>query len=131
MKENNKLSFGSIASLFLAMFFSFIVIFVLFAFLRITDYSGYPAVIIFSFINLILIILVASCGIPIIHKAGGAIYAVICMVTAIYTLFEFVYLSFQFKTESITGYLFYQLVILFIYFLIVIPVGINGLKNKN
>lgn len=129
--KDNKMSFGSIAAFFLTMFFSFIVVFALFAHVRITDYNAFPAVIIFTFINLIAVILVTSCGIPIIHKAGAATYAVLCLTTAIFTLGQFVYMGFHYKTESVTCYILYQLVLLFIYFLIIIPVGIVGFKNKN
>ena len=129
--NNNKLSFGSIAALLLSLFFSVIVIFALFAFLKIDEYEAYSSVLIFAIINLLVIILVVSCGLPISIKAGAASYAVICTVTAVYTILQFISLGLCYKTEAVTGYIMFHLILLFIYLLVIIPVSIMGIKNKN
>jgi len=129
--NDKKFSLGSIAALFLSLFFSIIVIFFIFSYLKINEYEAFPAVITFASINLIVIILMTSYGKLIVNKAGAATFIALCTITTIYTVFQFVYLALQYQDASAVGYILFNLIILFIFFLIVIPVGMIGTKNKN
>lgn len=129
--NDKKFSLGSIAALFLSLFFSIIVIFFMFTFLSVNEYDAFPAVITFACINLIIIILITSYGRLLVNKAGSATFSALCTITAIYSAFQFIHLVFRYHEASISGYILYHLIILFIYFLIAIPVGIMGIKNKN
>lgn len=128
---NNKVSFGGIAAFFLTLFFSGIVIFTLFTQLNIREYDTCAAVITFTIINLIILILVVSCGIPISRIIGGASYAVIGTVTVFYSIIQFIHMGISYKKELTNGYILFQLILLFLYLLIIVPIAIMGTKNKN
>lgn len=127
---NNKISIGSIMSLFLSIFFSIIVVFTLFAILHIDDYDAFPAVLTFTIINLIVIIIVSSFGKSIAAKVGAATFISVCTTTVLYSLIQFIHLGFAYKTASTSGYVLFNLIALFVYFLIIIPVAIMGANNK-
>lgn len=127
-KRNTAL--GSLVAVFLSLFFSGIVLFAILVFFHISRYEAFLSVLVFASINLLIIVFVAGFSTAIAQNTGVASFASICTVTGLYTLFQFVYLIFNFRTESSSGYILYQLITLFIYFLIVLSVGIMG-SNLN
>ena len=128
---NNKTSLGSIMSLFLSIFFSIIAIFTLFAILHIEDYDAFPAVLAFAIINLIVIIIITGYGKAISAQIGLPSYISLCTVTALYTLLQFVHLGLAYRIASTSGYVLYHLIVLFVYFLIIIPLAIMGSTIRN
>lgn len=129
--NNKKSSLGSIAALFLVLFLSLIILYMLFAVFGVNDYEVFPVVLLFLVINLLVILAITVGGSALANRIGTASYTSLCVVTAIYSLFQFIHLGFSYDSTSVALYTLYHLVILFIYFLIVIPISIMGMKNKN
>jgi hypothetical protein len=131
LMNENKTSLGKLLSLFLLLFFFVIVLFVLFSVLNINDFKVFPAVLTFSIINFIILLVVIGGGSELIEKIGVASYISICFVTVIFTLLQFVYLGFGYQSEAIISYILYHLIILFVYFVIIIPIVLMGIKNNS
>lgn len=125
-----KSSLANVLVLFLLLFFSGIVLFVLFAVLNIGTYDVFPAVLTFSIINLIILLIIGAGGSSIAKITGIASFISICVVTAIYTLLQFIHLGFSYHSISITYYVLYHLIVLFLYLLIIIPIALMGARNR-
>lgn len=129
--NEKKASLGNVLSLFLLLFFFVIVLFVLFAVMNINEYDVFPAVLFFSVINFLILMVVIIGGSSFVKKIGFASYTSICVVTVIFSLLQFVYLGFGYQSALIISYTLYQLIVLFIYLLIIIPIVVLGAKNKS
>lgn len=129
--NENRSSLGKLLSLFLLLFFFVIVLFVLFAMLSVNDYKVFPAVLTFFIINFILLLVVIGGAREIVGKIGAASYVPVCVVTVIYTLLQFLYLGSNYQSEAINGYILYHLILLFVYFIVIIPIVLMGSKNNS
>lgn len=129
--NEKKSSLGMILTLFLLLFFYAIVLFVLFAVLNINEYKAFPAVLLFSIVNFIILLVVIGGGSEICRAIGVASYISLCAVTVIFSLLQFIYLGFNYRSETITSYILFHLIILFMYFIIVIPMVLIGNKNNS
>jgi hypothetical protein len=131
MMNEKRDTVGSFAALFLSVFFAVIVLFYMFSFLKVTDHTAFWAAITFAVINLLIIILLTSCEKLLVHKLGIPSYKEICTATIIYSVFQFIHMGLQYDSKSVTGYILYHLIILFLYLMIVVPLGIMGMNSKN
>lgn len=129
--NENRSSLGKLLSLFLLLFFFVIVLFVLFAMLSVNDYKVFPAVLTFFIINFILLLVVIGGAREIVGKIGAASYVPVCVVTVIYTLLQFLYLGSNYQSEAINDYILYHLILLFVYFIVIIPIVLMGSKNNS
>lgn len=120
---------GSFFACFLSLMFSGIVFFSLFAIAQIQNYKSFAAVIIFSSINLIILFLLALFGNQLSQTMPTASFISICSVTMLYTVLQFVHLGLNFKDYT-NGYILYHIILLFIYFLIVIPAALIGIRKE-
>jgi hypothetical protein len=122
---------GKIFSILMLLFFFAIILFMFFAIFRINEYTVFPAVMTFALINFVILLVIIGGGSEIANKVGTASYISICVVTAIYTLLQFIFMGFRYQSDSVNSYVFFQLILLFIYFLIFIPTMLMGANNNN
>lgn len=130
---NTPKSSSSITSIFsglLALLFCGCALFAMLAVAQIQNYSTFGAVLTFSSINMVIILVLAIAGKYLSQTIATASFISVCTITVIYTLFQFVHMIFSYNTISTNGYILYHLVVLFLYFLIVIPTALMGTKKK-
>jgi hypothetical protein len=120
----------SLLSGFLALLFSGVALFALFAVAQVQSSKAFAAVITFAVINLFIIILLCFFGQNISKKISAPSFIVICSMTVIYTLLQFIHLGFNFQLE-VSGYILYHLILIFLYFLIIVPAFLIGLRKTN
>lgn len=128
MKKNNISWIGLALSLFL----SFIILYSLFFLWNVTLYPFLLPKLFFVAINTIIIILFCSFGLSLYKIFTVPIYAAIILSTVIYTALQF--LGFVFISNSIftiTGFIFYQMVTLFIYLIVILPIAKMGYRINN
>lgn len=134
MKRNNNNGSSSdamIISLFLAFFLIAIILVAMLGVMKVTDYdAGVPAII-FSVINMLALAIVYGAGSVLTKKLGVGGYAPVAGMTAVYTIAQFVYMFLEYKTASPIMYTLISLIILFVYCVIILPIALNGAKNKN
>ncbi len=115
---------------FLALLFSGIALFALFAVAQVQSFKAFAAVITFAVINLLIIILLCFFGQRLSKAISVPSFISICSISVIYTFLQFIHLGFSYRTE-ISNYILYHLILLFIYFLFVIPAFLIGLRKNN
>lgn len=84
-------------------------------------------------LNLLLIVGVASFIPTLIKKLGVPAFTAFTIVTAIYTVMQFTGLMIFFLSESIESYVIYQLIGVFLYLFLALPIcslGIRSTKNN-
>lgn len=128
--KDSNFTIASILSVFLALLFCGCILFAMFAIAQVQNYSAFGAVLTFSVINMIIILILAVIGKYLSQTIATASFISICSTTVIYTLLQFVHMLFSYKTISTNGYILYHLVVLFLYLLIVIPAALMGTKKK-
>lgn len=128
---NRKGSAGSLIALFLAAFLIAILLVLMLGILKVTDYdAGVPATV-FAVINMVILAVVYGMGGQLSRALGVGGYAPIAGMTGVYTIAQFVYMALAFKTAKPLTYILVSMIILFVYCVIVLPIGLNGAKNKN
>ena len=129
-----KNTLSTIASLILSLFFSCIVFFVLFDVLHILDLNIALPAMVFTIINLLSVIDFIGFGKSLSNAIGIGMYTPICLATIAYTAIHFTLLGFLYNNDSSTTFVLFNLILLFVYFLVIIPLGVTGYnsnKNKN
>ena len=122
---------GTAIALFLSLFLIAIILVAMLGIMKVTDYdAGVPAVI-FAAINMVVLAFVYGLGGSITRKIGVGGYAPVAGMTGIYTLVQFIYMFTSYKDAKPMTYILISMVILFVYCLIVLPIALNGAKNKN
>ncbi len=120
----------SVLSGFLAVLFSGVALFALFTIAQVQNFKAFAAVITFAVINLLIIILLCFFGQCLVRVISVPSFISICSVSVIYTFLQFIHLGFSYRTE-ISNYVLYHLILLFLYFLFVIPAFLIGLRRNN
>ena len=133
MKKTNKSgsASGMVISGLLSLFLIGILVFVMIGYVEILDYDAGAAALVFGIINMLAIGIVYGLGKVISAVTGTASYAAIAGVTGLYTIVQFAFMFINYDTNGIKGYVLFNLIALFVYLLIILPIGLNGAKNKN
>lgn len=132
MKQNSSgFSIASMLSGILVLFLAVIVFFALFSLADIQNYETYYAVLVFSSINLFVVFVLALVSSYLSRNIAFASLASIWATTIIYSLFQFIHLGFSYRVVPVNSYILYQLIVLFVYFLIVIPAALIGARKNN
>lgn len=132
MNSNKNGSGASLAvAAFLSVFLIGILIYITFAFFKINEYEAGSAAIIFGAINMLAVGVVYGFGKVLSGYVGTPSYASIAGITGIYTIGQFVYMFTQFKSAKPETYILISLIILFVYCLIVLPIGVMGSRSQN
>lgn len=122
---------GLIVSLFLSVFFIVIALFVLLLVLKVSDYEVGMAALTFTIVNLLVFSGVIGLGKLLVARIGVGSYAPIAMTTVLYTILQFGHLGICYQSDNVTRYVLFHLILLFIYFMIVLPIGVVGMNHHN
>lgn len=129
--NNSGFSTAMVISLFLAFFLIAIILVAMLGVMKVTDYdAGVPAII-FAVINMLALAIVYGAGGVLSKKLGVGGYAPVAGMTAVYTVVQLVYMFVAYKSASPIMYTLISLIILFVYCAIILPIALNGAKNKN
>lgn len=130
-QSDSNLTPASLISGLLILFFAGIVFFTLFANAEVQNFATFCPVIVFASINLVVLLTLALCSGVLSHTVPFATLVSIWFVTILYTLAQFIHLAFSYRSIRVTDYILYHLIVLFLYFLIVVPAALIGArKNK-
>ncbi len=123
----------SLTGLFLSLFLSAIIVTILFAIFNIFLQPLYLIKLTFVILNILLIVVVSTFSKLLINKISIPMYIAVVIATIIYSALQFISLAIAFSVSVIDFYLVFQLIILFIYFLVVIPLikAGNTIIQKN
>lgn len=122
---------GTVISAFLSLFFIGIVLFILIGIVDILDYDAGAAALVFEAISLLSVAVVCGLGSVVKKVTGTATFASIVTMTVVYTIVQLIFTLVTIKTISLLTYVLVSLIILFLYSVIVLPIGLHGAKNKN
>ncbi|MEE0264879.1 MAG: hypothetical protein UD936_04545 [Acutalibacteraceae bacterium] len=123
----------SLTGLFLSSFLGAIIFIILFAIFDITAQPSYELKLTFVIINVLAIVFNSTFSKLLINSITIPMYIAVTSATSIYSILQFVSLGLSFSDSNINFYLIFQLIILFIYFLVTIPLiktG-NNIVQKN
>jgi len=116
----------SIIGLILSLFFSGIVLVALFVLWNLQEQPYYELKMVFAAINLLIIILFSGFSGALCNAITTPMFAGISVVSAIYTILQFTALGINFTKDTPKGFLLFQLILLFVYLAIVLPIGKMG-----
>mgnify|MGYP001266081195 CR=1 FL=1 len=119
---------GFFAALFLTLFLIGILLFGVVAFLPIGEYDTFPAVAVFLGLNLMAMMIVFGLGSLLARAMSVPCYTVSALLTVIYSAIQFAILLIGFDKLSVLTYIFWQLVLVFVYAAILLPITIIGIK---
>ena len=129
---NNQNGRTPIIAIILTLGFSAIVFYILFGILMLADRPGGTARIVFSSINCLLLIGLASQGGTIRRFTNTATLIQLWSVTSLYTIVQFVSVFMGVSTWYGKGYVLFQLIALFVYLCVALPVlSISYKRNNN
>ncbi len=111
----------SLTGLFLSAFLGAIIFTILIAIFNIFSQPAYLVKLTFVILNILLIVFISTFSKLIINKISIPMYIAIAITTTIYSILQFTSLALAFTLSTINFYLVFQLVILFVYFLVTIP----------
>ncbi len=121
----------TITSLLLCVMFVCLMLFIMLEGIHILDSSNGSRAMVFTGIDICLLLILVGLGKPISKYVGISMYVPICVATAAYMLLAFgstFALSFVLPTLIFT---IVKLVLLFIFFCIIIPLAVVGVISKN
>ncbi len=122
---------GSVIAGFLSLFFIGIILFVLIGYVDILDYDAGTPALVFEIISLVAVGIVCGLAPAIKRAVGTACYASIAGITVIYAIAQLIFTLVSIDDIKTKTYILISLIVLFIYCVIVLPIGLNGAKNKN
>ena len=123
---------SSLISTFLFICFTAIVMYVLFGILSLHDKTGGVARIVFSIVNCLVLIGLSAQSSVIARLTSNATVIQLWSVTVFYTVFQFGAVFIGIDSWYGNLYVLYQLIVLFLYLCIALPVlNISYRKNKN
>ena len=128
MKKPNVFSIAVAA--FLAVFFIVIVMLILMSVIDADVHKAFAAVTTFSCINMAILAAVIGMGKTVSDAIGVGSYASVCIATVLYTVGRFTFLGFNYTTEEVFRYVIIELIIMFVYFLIALPITAVGVRRK-
>lgn len=128
--KTGKISF---VGLFLSLFFGVVIFTILFLVCNITAQPFFEIKLLFAIINICIVIVLGTGAGALASKITVPMFTTVSMVTAVYTIIQFVILGTSFYSDSINYYVVSQLILLFVYFLVSLPIAKAGynLANKN
>lgn len=128
--KQGKISF---IGLFLSIFFGLIVFTILFVVCNILAQPYFELKLIFTLINICIVVFLATCGGILCSKITVPMFTAISISTVIYTIIQFLSLIIVFSLDRINFYLISQMVLLFVYFAITLPLAKTGynIAQKN
>lgn len=130
-RGNPTAGLGSIFGGIIALIFAAIIIFVMVAIIEITGHDSGTAAIVFTSINMFVIIFTMFLSGEIAKKTTTVCVTQIWMVTILYTIIEVVYMMTQVSTAEPKWFILINLVLLFFYIGILAPVILSGIRQKH
>ena len=111
----------SLTGLFLSLFLGTIIFTILIAIFNIFSQPAYIVKLTFVILNVLLIVFISTFSKLLINKISLPMYLALAIVTSVYSVLQFVSLAFAFSLDTINFYLVFELILLFVYFLVSIP----------
>lgn len=118
--------FTTVASLLLTTFFVCIIIFVMLEVLEIQDSDTGIRPLVFTIIDFIMVYIIIGFGKSIANAVGGGMYPSICGTTVVYSVINIAFNCLERDMDSTAIFTLINLVMLFVYFCIVIPLAVAG-----
>jgi hypothetical protein len=138
MKDNDKVEYkpsvSAIGSIFLALLiFMFLSIVYMVAFIvcDIQASENFLPTFLFMIVNSLVIIIVIGFGKTLSKIMAIASYISIATITVLYTLILYIFIFATYNIISVKYYSLFHILILFIYFLLVLPTALSGINHKN
>ena len=116
----------SIIGIILSLFFSGIILVALFVLWDLYDQPYYALKTIFVGINLAIIVIFAGFSKFLCKAITTPMFAAISVTSGLYTVIQFIALGINYANDSAKGFVLFQLILLFAYLLIVLPIGKMG-----
>lgn len=116
----------SVIGIILSLFFSGIVLVALFVLWDLHDQPYYALKTMFAGINLVIIVAFAGFSKFLCKALTTPMFAAISVTSGLYTVIQFIVLGINFSNDSAKGFVLFQLILLFVYLLIVLPIGKMG-----
>lgn len=120
-----------VASMLLSLFFIGIIIFVLIGVFDFESSEIFANSLVMVLINFLIVIGVIGFGKPLSKLIGAGMYVPVCVVTVIYLIASFVFTFVMLGTDHEIAYTLVNLVMLFIYLCIVIPMSVAGINSNS
>ena len=111
----------SLTGLFLSVFLGAIIFTILIAIFNIFSQPAYLVKLTFVALNVLILVVISTFSKLIINKISLPMYLALTIATTVYSILQFASLAFAFTLSAINFYLVFQLIILFVYFLVSIP----------
>jgi hypothetical protein len=125
----NKKALSSILACGLAVFFTFIIFFILYGFMELADSDNAMPATIFAGINCLVIIFMASAKNKIAEATSAATNIQLWTITCLYSALQFISLFLFGNSAEPKWYILYHIIVLFLFFLILVPTLMVGLKS--
>ena len=124
-------SLGSILGGIVALMFSGVALYGILVWGRLQKYATFPASISFAAVNLLLVVLAAFFGKALAQAIGTPGYIFLVFITAIYTLFLFVHMSFFYSVLNEPDYVMFHLIVLLAYFMFAAVIIATSVKRNH
>ncbi|MCD7741928.1 MAG: hypothetical protein LUI06_06985 [Ruminococcus sp.] len=122
---------NTIASFILTVFFICIVLFLMIEVFHIADSNTGARAFIFEGISFVILLVIIGFGRGISSAVGSGMYPPICATTVLYAIISLVYNVAACDMKSTAVFTLLNLLLLFVYFCIVIPMAVAGSNAKS
>lgn len=129
--KKSRFTAGFFVSLFLTLFLAGIIVFWLFGHLKIHTFEPFIPVLIFSAVNILLLLVIFGAGKLFSGKIGIPHYIAVIISTVIYSVVQFLFTAANYKLSGVTTrYILTELIFLFVYCAVIMPTAISGSKKQ-